>query len=408
MYEATMNKQNKTILNYALDYHKLGFCVIPIKPKSKEPAIKWKKYETQRPTEKQLKKWFSNNHNNIAVMMGKISGHLSCRDFDDAEGIKAYESWAKANPELAKVLPTAKTPNGYHVYFRCKEQTETFEHLPDGELRVSRCYCLLPPSKVVDKKTKETLSYEWIIKPDGQIHELDPKDTNCLCLSASDVTERTERVERTEENRENIGDRKKENITQVTITDKIKQAIARTLPLCYGTRHHKIFEFARELKSMPEYTDADPHAFRLAVEKWFKRALPNIRTKDFEETWIDFLKGWPEIKCKIGENPMAKIFEKAIQLEPPKIAVEKYPENKKLQFLASLCRELQRAAGDNPFFLACRTASRLLSGKSQPVSSMAISRWLFLLKDDGIITVVVPGGTKENPRKATRYRYIGD
>ena len=152
---------------------------------------------------------------------------------------------------------------------------------------------------------------------------------------------------------------------------------------------------------MPEYTDADPKQFRSEVIEWHKRALPNIRTKEFEETWIDFLKGWRKIKCKIGEEPMAPIFEKAIQLEPPKIAVETYPNHSKLKILVSLCSELQRAAGQNPFYLSVRTASKLLN-----ISAMQASRWLFLLQSDGIVKLVCKGGTAETVRKASRYRYI--
>ena len=181
------------------------------------------------------------------------------------------------------------------------------------------------------------------------------------------------------------------------------EAIQRTLPAVLHTRHRKIFDFARELKSMPQYTEADPRQFRSIVEQWHKRALPNIETKEFEETWIDFLKGWNKVKWKIGESPMAQIFEKAIQLEQPKVAVEKYPNHNKLKILVSLCRELQRAAGESPFFLSARTASKLLK-----IAPMTASRWFFLLETDGILRVVAKGGTSENPRKASRYRYIAN
>lgn len=97
----------------------------------------------------------------------------------------------------------------------------------------------------------------------------------------------------------------------------------------------------------------------------------------------------------------AQILEKAIQLDPPSIAVVKYPGNSKLTILTSLCRELQRAAGENPFFLSARTAGRLLN-----VSPMQASRWFFLLQSDGILKLVSKGGTAESVRQASRYRYI--
>jgi len=131
--------------------------------------------------------------------------------------------------------------------------------------------------------------------------------------------------------------------------------------------------------------------------------MPNIRTKEFEETWIDFLKAWPIIRYAKGEEPMAKMFEKAIELEPPKIAVEKYPDHSKLKILVSLCRELQRAAGDDPFYLSVRTAGRLLN-----ITPVTANRWLFLLLSDGILKLVSKGGTAETVRQASRYQYVAN
>lgn len=179
--------------------------------------------------------------------------------------------------------------------------------------------------------------------------------------------------------------------------------IVETLPKEVGTRNRRIFDFARALKSLPQYDSANPQEFKELVRQWHTRALPKIRTKEFEETWIDFLKAWPRIKCKKGDEPIMDIFNDAIRLEPPKIALEKYPENKSLQLLTSLCRELQKASGEGPFFLSVRTAGRLLG-----VSAMHASRWLFLLVTDDILREVEKGGTAKTVRKATRFMYIAD
>ncbi len=51
----------KTVLEWALEYHRLSWCVIPIKPGTKKPALRsWKQYQTQRPDKNQLRKWFAN------------------------------------------------------------------------------------------------------------------------------------------------------------------------------------------------------------------------------------------------------------------------------------------------------------------------------------------------------------
>ena len=93
---------------------------------------------------------------------------------------------------------------------------------------------------------------------------------------------------------------------------------------------------------------------------------------------------------------MATIFSRAQNAIPP--AAQKY-EQSGLRVLVAICRELQRAAGTNPFFLGCRTAGRLLG-----VDHTTAWRWLWLLKQDGILHVVEKGDHAK--RRASRYRYL--
>jgi hypothetical protein len=183
----------------------------------------------------------------------------------------------------------------------------------------------------------------------------------------------------------------------------VERIISETLPREYGTRNRKVFEFARALKTLPQFADAKPQALRDIVKTWHSRALPNIRTKDFAETWIDFLKAWPRIRHPKGEGPMTTAFQRATRTKPPNRIISRYPDNPKLHLLGALCRELQKAAGNGPFYLASRTAGSLLE-----VSHTQASRWLFLLVADGILAEVEKGGTPERPRSATRFRYVGD
>jgi Bifunctional DNA primase/polymerase, N-terminal len=372
-------KIENTFLEQALDYHRLGWCVIPIPQRQKAARIKWSKYQQIRPDEAHVKKWFSNGSRNIAVILGEVSGGLTCRDFDT---MTEYEKWSAGFPDLARTLPTVQTARGMHVYF--EGHVKGIRHIANGELRGSNGYCLLPPSIHPDGPI-----YQWKIPvKNGDLLILDPK----LAGFMPDVTEKTEHTEKTE---------KTEQTEAIIGGNEVEKAIIETLPQEYGTRNRKIFELAHYLKSLPQYNEANPKDLREIVEQWYKLALPNIRTKEFEETWIDFLKGWGRIKYPKGEEPMAQIFQSAIEMELPAIVIQKYPDNKNLQLLACLCNELQRAAGDNPFYLSARTAGRLLK-----VSPMSANRWLFLLVEDGIIKVIRKGGTAQTTRKATRYKYI--
>ena len=157
----------------------------------------------------------------------------------------------------------------------------------------------------------------------------------------------------------------------------------------------------RTLKSEPAYADADPRKLEPIVRAWHKRALPTIRTKPFEETLIDFLKAWPKVKYPKGEGAMDVIFKDASASDVPSVAL-RY-EQPALRQLVALCRELQRHAGDGPFFLGCRTAGRLLD-----VPYKRANRWLFLLREHGVLEEHEKGGQTGNQFRASRYFYVAD
>ncbi len=384
-----MKKQPTNTLDYALKYGELGWSIIPIPYRTKKARIRWKTYQSERPQQRRIEEWFGNSRNqNLAVVLGPVSGDLACRDFDV---VGDYEFWSAQYPHLAASLPTVKTADGYRVYFQGRVSGITHIAAPNGkklsELRGSGGYCLLPPSIHPDGP-----EYQWITKPTNRnLPCIDPEVSGLIParLQPTDVTERTD---------EDRGKHKKTK--EIVFVRGVVEAIRKTLPLEFGTRHRKVFDFARALKSMPKYADADPTAFREIVRRWYKMALPNIRTKEFEETWIDFLKGWEKIKYKIGEGVLAEVLERARALPTPAMAMELYPGDKKILFLVRLCRELQASAGDDPFFLSARTAGRLVD-----VSAMMASRYFFLLESDHILKIVEKGGTAKNPRKATRYKY---
>ncbi|MDI6450523.1 bifunctional DNA primase/polymerase [Anaerobaca lacustris] len=375
--------QECTLLRCARYYaDRLGWCIIPVPGDQKQARIKWGRYQKARPEPKQIQRWFGNGQAlNMAVVLGPVSGGLTCRDFD-VPG--SYMAWTKTHPDLAGLLPTVRTGKGYHVY--CHSDWDSIKHLGDGELRGGRGYCMLPPSVHPDGP-----AYEWIIRPTAEnLVAVDPERAGFLA-NGEHVTENTEKSEQTEQTE------------AIVWGEYVEEAIRETLPREYGTRNRKVFEFARTLKSLPQFADADPRELREILKIWHSRARPNIRTREFSETWIDFLKAWPRVRYAKGKEPMMEAFRKAVEGEPPRIAVMKYPDSRTLQTFVSLCRQLQRAAGHQPFYLSCRTAGKLFN-----VSHMQANRWLFVLVADEILQEIEKGGTQKNPRNATRFRYIGD
>lgn len=95
---------------------------------------------------------------------------------------------------------------------------------------------------------------------------------------------------------------------------------------------------------------------------------------------------------------MSVAFEKACREGLPDVAGDY--EQSEVQLQVGLCRELQRGAGDRPFYLSCRGAGRLLG-----VTHVQASRWLYLLVVDGVLEEVEKGDVKK--RRASQYRYLG-
>ena len=176
-----------TTLDIALGYHARGLAVIPIVHRSKKAIVQWKAYQHQSHNENMVRQWFEGTDNNLALVMGDVSGGLVCRDFDQVD---AYDRWAMKYPLYAKTLPTVETGRpGRHVYCRADAQVirgasksgSSIIKLDDGELRGSECYCLAPPST-----HPSGANYRWIVDLGDEVPEVDlyqvgflPCNTGC-------------------------------------------------------------------------------------------------------------------------------------------------------------------------------------------------------------------------------------
>lgn len=397
----------KTYLDAALEYSRRGWAVFPIRHgaterEHKRPAVRaWKPFQVTPPTPEQLRRMFSRRGlHGLAVVLGDVSGGLVCRDFD-APGL--YESWRDRHPTLAAELPTVKTGDGYHVYITCPG---TRLRLVDGgELRGKGGYTVVPPSM-----HPSGVQYRWLV-PLGPTRppEIDPIEVGLIGVErmpdasrdTGGATERTENTENTETTEPTEGTEESGGLlsSHETFSDEVEFAIAATQPATVGVRWRLVFQLARALKAVPELANAPMATLKPIVRKWHRMALARIGTKPFEETWVDFSKGWEAVLFPLGTEPMSDILERAKARPCPAAAEYEQPE---ARLLASICRELQSATGALPFYLSTRTAGRLLN-----VDHTTAWRWLYLLKTDRLIVEVEAGGRAHNARKATRFRYIG-
>jgi hypothetical protein len=100
--------------------------------------------------------WFDGFSGNVGIVGG--FANLAVLDFDRED---LYGKWRRKHPDLASSTPTAKSPNGFHVYLR----TETPEvssslHLGfrrAGYVKALGGYVLCPPSQMGDGA-----AYRWL------------------------------------------------------------------------------------------------------------------------------------------------------------------------------------------------------------------------------------------------------
>ena len=293
------------------------------------------------------------------------------------------------------MLPTVKTRRGSHIYFRCdvlKHNVDLPNH--EGELRYNGVN-ILPPSA-----HQTGTRYQWTVSPFDidRIPILPPnfaeefgwrkKEGVRISPNGTEKTESTEETEITE---------KTEEIIVVCVDSELEPIIRRCLPKQEGVRHRQVFDLARELKTLHRFRESNPRCFEQVLRRWHELALPVIGTKPWEETWFDFLNGWPLVRYFKDELSVEAVAEQAREIE---VAEARKYEEPKLRHLAAICHQLQVLQGAQPFFLSCRTAANLID-----VTHQEAHRWLRGLVLDGLLKEVekgIAGGTR-----ATRFRFLG-
>ena len=76
------------MLQFALQYHDEGLCVIPVKPRQKMPALtSWEAYQTRTSTRREVEQWFTNSSFNIGIVHGGVSGNYITLDVDHDAGL---------------------------------------------------------------------------------------------------------------------------------------------------------------------------------------------------------------------------------------------------------------------------------------------------------------------------------
>ena len=174
-----------TLLANALEYHNMGFNLLPLKYKSKKPdygklklaglvkkdkvgVASWKDLQKKFLTVNQIKEFFSVNDKkmNLGVVLGNVSNKLACLDFDTRD---SFGQWYLENSALAKSTAVQQSGRGFHVFVRYTLKELRVVTKPWGEIRGDGGYVVISPS--VHPSGHE---YAWINHPRNGIQTVDP------------------------------------------------------------------------------------------------------------------------------------------------------------------------------------------------------------------------------------------
>lgn len=395
----------KTILEWALEYHKRGWCVIPIRTGTKKPAVSWKKYQTELPSENQIKKWFGNGkYISLAVVCGAVSDGLTVLDLDSEE---RCQWWSKEHSGLAGTLPTSKTRKGQHICFHSVPFRK--QNGDDVDLLCEGAYVVLPPSP----------NKQWLIPLNGELPLLNPfewgleqfgikKPIRKHFTDGKDGSESKEGIDGNEGKEGNDG---KKGVSKLVVSVKfdslseetqraIKEAIDKTLPKAYGQRYRLIFLFCRYLKKIDEIKNKSSEELMNICNMWHEKALPNIEHKSLVMTQERFKNSWEDAKYPVGEGKSLEIAkEEAFNSTMLMPELEEFKGEKVIEKIIRLSFSLQKLAGpDDEWFIPTNKAQELFG-----ISHSWLAIMLKMLCDKKITKK-----TKDHTNfKCTRYKFIG-
>lgn len=164
-----------------------------------------------------------------------------------------------------------------------------------------------------------------------------------------------------------------------------------------GVRHRLLFELARHLKA--DFPGVRAVDLKPIVRRWHQLALPHVRTKAFEESWVDFCNAYAEVKNPHGVT-LASLTSHLAELPDGLCGSGEFGERGDM--LLRICLSLSTGNPNGVFFLSSRKAAELLSvSKSEAVSQSEANRLLRALVRIGALEIVQIHTSK----KAPRYRF---
>ena len=214
---------------------------------------------------------------------------------------------------------------------------------------------------------------------------------SCLKVSTQKRTEENTRAQRkTEEHtRPDLS-----NPLCSSVKYLIEMAIRGSLPKTVRERNKKLFSLARKIRGIDELSSFSMAELKPFVRDWHQCALPDISTKPFDETWADFVRGWPKIK-----EPHPMIIERsslaAEGMYEPTLCKEY--DSSAAKHLIKICMVLAKRESSGVFYLSCRDAGLVAN-----ISFKRAADILNMFVIDEVLILELKGGRSG---QASRYRF---
>jgi hypothetical protein len=139
----------RSALEWAMFYRRLGWAVIPVRPREKRPWVRWEPFQRRLPSEDEIAAWFRQWPDaNIGIVTGAVS-NLVVLDVDPAHG--GAESLTRMEQRHGRLPPTPEVTTGgggHHHYFRHPggPVRNRAGLAPGLDLRADGGYVVAPPS----------------------------------------------------------------------------------------------------------------------------------------------------------------------------------------------------------------------------------------------------------------------
>lgn len=138
-----------SVLDSIVDYLNFGFSIVPQLPGKKQPCVRWKQYQQQRPHLADILDWYRRWPDaGVAVILGGVS-NLFCIDVDGREAHAALVHQLGKTLRAPRVISGSGKPKRYHLFFQWpgfKTKSKSTPWHPNLEFRGDRGIVVLPPS----------------------------------------------------------------------------------------------------------------------------------------------------------------------------------------------------------------------------------------------------------------------